>query len=224
MHSVKLISYTQPAPEMREKMGEGLDELVAYCARVSSPNSQASMLNSGRLIEYLIKHSHWSPLEMVDATLEIETTRDIGRQILRHRSFVFQEFSQRYANPVQALDFVTREARMQDPTNRQSSLPCTDTDISELWRDTQYNVQQEAKEAYLWAIAAGIAKEQARALLPEGLTMTKMYMKGSLRSWIHYIEIRSGEETQQEHRAVAISCAEALIEIFPRIARALRSE
>jgi thymidylate synthase (FAD) len=223
---VKLVSYTSPSNDLLEKAGDSLEEiieLIAYCARVSSPNSQASMLNSEKLIEYLVKHKHWSPLEMVDATLEIYTTRDIGRQILRHRSFVFQVFSQRYANPVNTLDFVFREARLQDDSNRQNSISTDNQYLKDEWLNKQNNVMMAAKDAYSWAISAGIAKEQARSVLPEGLTMTKMYMKGSLRSWIHFIEIRSAKETQKEHREVAISCAEVIAEIFPMITRSLSS-
>jgi len=209
--NVKLFSYTM------EESGLNLLEQIAYVARVSNPSNQNNNTTAEKLVNYLIKHKHWSPLEMVDATLEIETTRDIARQILRHRSFVFQEFSQRYADPTQSLGFVTRDARLQDPKNRQNSVDVDDVWLSENWYVTQYELLESAKQAYQWAIENGIAKEQARAILPEGLTKSRMYMKGSLRSWIHYIQIRSGIETQKEHREVAIACANALEPIFPMI-------
>ena len=217
MHSVKLISYTQPVEELK---GLGLDnaqELIAYCARVSNPSNELNLKTSDKLIKYLIEHLHWSPLEMVDATLLIETTRDIGRQILRHRSFVFQEFSQRYANPVTELDFCFCEARMQDAANRQNSFACDNAFIKDEWQARQELVLAIAKDHYTWAVGIGIAKEVARKILPEGLTMTKMYMKGSIRSWIHYLDIRQGEETQLEHREVAIACAQVISEIFPMV-------
>ena len=207
---VTLKSYTKDAE------GElNLLEQIAYVARVSNPSNQNNNQTAEKLVNYLIKHKHWSPLEMVDATLEIETTRDIARQILRHRSFVFQEFSQRYADPTKDLGFVTREARLQDPENRQNSIDSDDVWLSENWYVTQYELLEKVKEAYNWAIEKGIAKEQARAVLPEGLTASRMYMKGSIRSWMHYIQIRSGIETQKEHREVAIACAKALTPIFP---------
>ena len=207
---VTLKSYTKDAE------GElNLLEQIAYVARVSNPSNQNNNQTAEKLVNYLIKHKHWSPLEMVDATLEIETTRDIARQILRHRSFVFQEFSQRYADPTKDLGFVTREARLQDPENRQNSIDSDDVWLSENWYVTQYELLEKVKEAYNWAIKKGIAKEQARAVLPEGLTASRMYMKGSIRSWMHYIQIRSGIETQKEHREVAIACAKALTPIFP---------
>ena len=207
---VTLKSYTKDAE------GElNLLEQIAYVARVSNPSNQNNNQTAEKLVNYLIKHKHWSPLEMVDATLEIETTRDIARQILRHRSFVFQEFSQRYADPTKDLGFVTREARLQDPENRQNSIDSDDVWLSENWYVTQYELLEKVKETYNWAIKKGIAKEQARAVLPEGLTVSRMYMKGSIRSWMHYIQIRSGIETQKEHREVAIACAKALTPIFP---------
>ena len=190
-------------------------ELVAFCARVSNPDNQMNSETSEKLIKYLMKHKHWSPLEMVSVCLEIETTRDIARQILRHRSFSFQEFSQRYANPVKDLEFVTREARLQDLKNRQNSIENDDEEISNMWIEKQEHLINEAIETYNWAIENGIAKEQARAVLPEGNTVSRMYMNGTLRSWIHYIELRSGNGTQKEHMEIAVACAEVITKIFP---------
>ena len=212
---VKLVSYSTPT---REFLNEGIDnaqELVAFCARVSNPSNQINTETSEKLIKYLIKNAHWSPLEMVSACLEIETTRDIARQILRHRSFSFQEFSQRYANPVKDLEFVTREARLQDLKNRQNSIENDDEEISNIWIEKQENIISEAKKTYNWAIENGIAKEQARAVLPEGNTVSRMYMNGTLRSWVHYIELRSGNGTQKEHMEIALACAEVIAKIFP---------
>jgi len=212
---VKLVSYSTPTEEF---LNEGIDnaqELVAFCARVSNPSNQLNTETSEKLIKYLIKNAHWSPLEMVSACLEIETTRDIARQILRHRSFSFQEFSQRYANPVKDLEFVTREARLQDLKNRQNSSENDDEEISNMWIEKQEHLINEARETYNWAIENGIAKEQARAVLPEGNTVSRMYMNGTLRSWIHYIELRSGNGTQKEHMEIAVACAEVITKIFP---------
>ena len=212
---VKLVSYSTPTEEF---LNEGIDnaqELVAFCARVSNPSNQLNTETSEKLIRYLIKNAHWSPLEMVSACLEIETTRDIARQILRHRSFSFQEFSQRYANPVKDLEFVTREARLQDLKNRQNSIENDDEEISNMWIEKQEHLINEARETYNWAIENGIAKEQARAVLPEGNTVSRMYMNGTLRSWIHYIELRSGNGTQKEHMEIALACAEVITKIFP---------
>ena len=212
---VKLVSYSTPTEEF---LNEGIDnaqELVAFCARVSNPSNQLNTETSEKLIKYLIKNAHWSPLEMVSACLEIETTRDIARQILRHRSFSFQEFSQRYANPVKDLEFVTREARLQDLKNRQNSIENDDEEISNMWIEKQEHLINEARETYNWAIKNGIAKEQARAVLPEGNTVSRMYMNGTLRSWIHYIELRSGNGTQKEHMEIAVACAEVITKIFP---------
>ena len=212
---VKLVSYSTPTEEF---LNEGIDnaqELVAFCARVSNPSNQLNTETSEKLIKYLIKNAHWSPLEMVSACLEIETTRDIARQILRHRSFSFQEFSQRYANPVKDLEFVTREARLQDLKNRQNSIENDDEEISNKWIEKQEHLINEARETYNWAIKNGIAKEQARAVLPEGNTVSRMYMNGTLRSWIHYIELRSGNGTQKEHMEIAVACAEVITKIFP---------
>ena len=212
---VKLISYSTPTEEFLDDGIDNAQELVAFCARVSNPSNQLNTETSEKLIKYLIKNAHWSPLEMVSACLEIETTRDIARQILRHRSFSFQEFSQRYANPVKDLEFVTREARLQDPNNRQNSIENDDKEISDTWIEKQENLIKNAKETYNWAIENGIAKEQARAVLPEGNTVSRMYMNGTLRSWIHYIELRSGNGTQKEHMDIAIACAEVVTKIFP---------
>ena len=212
---VKLISYSTPTEEFLDDGIDNAQELVAFCARVSNPSNQLNTETSEKLIKYLIKNAHWSPLEMVSACLEIETTRDIARQILRHRSFSFQEFSQRYANPVKDLEFVTREARLQDPNNRQNSIENDDKEISDVWKEKQENLIQNAIETYNWAIENGIAKEQARAVLPEGNTVSRMYMNGTLRSWIHYIELRSGNGTQKEHMEIAIACAEVITKIFP---------
>ena len=212
---VKLVSYSTPTEEF---LNEGIDnaqELVAFCARVSNPSNQLNTETSEKLIKYLIKNAHWSPLEMVSACLEIETTRDIARQILRHRSFSFQEFSQRYANPVKDLEFVTREARLQDLKNRQNSIENENEEISNMWIEKQEHLINEARETYNWAIENGIAKEQARAVLPEGNTVSRRYMNGTLRSWIHYIELRSGNGTQKEHMEIAVACAEVITRIFP---------
>jgi thymidylate synthase (FAD) len=197
---------------------EGLidvQELVAFCARVSNPSNQFNTDTSEKLIKYLIKHQHWSPLEMVSACLEIETTRDIARQILRHRSFSFQEFSQRYADPTKDLSFVLREARLQDTKNRQNSVENTNLALATWWEERQKRVIREAEEAYAWAIENGIAKEQARAVLPEGLTVSRLYMNGTIRSWIHFIELRSANGTQKEHQEVARQCAKVIAEVFP---------
>ena len=214
---VKLISSSQPSKELVEQGIVNAQELVAYCARVSNPANQSNTLTSEKLIRYLIKHKHWSPLEMVSACLEIETTRDIARQILRHRSFSFQEFSQRYADPTKDLAFVTREARLQDTKNRQNSITTDDQQLHDDWGVMQQRIIDANQQAYEWAINKGIAKEQARAVLSEGLTVSRLYMQGTLRSWLHYIELRSGPETQKEHREVAESCAVALESIFPMV-------
>ena len=212
---VKLVSYSKPTDFFKDEGIVDAQELIAYCARVSNPSNQMNTKTSEKLIKYLIKNAHWSPLEMVSACLEIETTRDIARQILRHRSFSFQEFSQRYANPVDDLDFTIREARLQDEENRQNSIETDDQELNDQWVDLQNNVITTAKEAYLWAIDNGIAKEQARAVLPEGNTVSKLYMNGTIRSWIHYIQLRSDNGTQKEHMDIALACAEVINEIFP---------
>ena len=213
--NVRLISYSQPTAETSEWGLTDVQELVAFCARVSNPANQLNSDTSERLIRYLIKHQHWSPLEMVSACLEITTTRDIARQILRHRSFSFQEFSQRYADPTQDLNFVTREARLQDTTNRQNSVSVHDTALQNDWFRAQQRVIYAARREYEWAIANGIAKEQARAVLPEGLIESRLYMNGTLRSWIHFIELRSANGTQREHQLVAQACAQVIATIFP---------
>jgi len=212
---VKLISYSKPTEDIANNGIDNAQELVAFCARVSNPSNQLNTETSENLIKYLIKNAHWSPLEMVSACLEIETTRDIARQMLRHRSFSFQEFSQRYANPVKDLEFIIRDARLQDPKNRQNSIENEDEEISKSWKEKQENLINEATNAYNWAIENGIAKEQARSVLPEGNTVSRLYMNGTLRSWIHYIELRSANGTQKEHMEIAIACAEVINEIFP---------
>jgi thymidylate synthase (FAD) len=212
---VKLISYSKPSRQMYDEGLIDVQELVAFCARVSNPSNQFNTDTSEKLIKYLIKHQHWSPLEMVSACLEIETTRDIARQILRHRSFSFQEFSQRYADPTKDLSFVLREARLQDTKNRQNSVETDNPALQAFWETQQNRVLDAAKSAYEWAIQNGIAKEQARAVLPEGLTVSRLYMNGTLRSWIHFIELRSGNGTQKEHQEVARACAKVIAEVFP---------
>ena len=212
---VKLVSYSKPTEIFENEGIVDAQELIAYCARVSNPSNQMNTETSEKLIKYLINNAHWSPLEMVSACLEIETTRDIARQILRHRSFSFQEFSQRYASPVEDLDFVIREARMQDEKNRQNSLETDDSNLIGEWKNYQKNVINASKEAYEWAINNGIAKEQARSVLPEGNTVSRLYMNGTIRSWIHYIQLRSGNGTQKEHSEIALACAEVINEIFP---------
>lgn len=212
---VKLVSYSKPSDDFLNLGLDDAQDLVAYCARVSNPSNQLNTETSEKLIKYLIKHQHWSPLEMVNACLEITTTRDIARQILRHRSFSFQEFSQRYADPTKDLNFVTREARLQDISNRQNSVETDDERLQQEWKIRQNNVVTEARMAYKWAIDNGIAKEQARAVLPEGLTESRLYMNGTLRSWIHFIELRSSNGTQKEHQLVAKECAKVISEVFP---------
>jgi thymidylate synthase (FAD) len=215
---VKLISYSKAADELEGL--KNIQDLIAFCARVSNPSNQFNSETSEKLIKYLINNKHWSPLEMVHACIEIETTRDIARQILRHRSFSFQEFSQRYADPTEHLDFVIRSARWQDTKNRQNSIELDYTDpdqreTAKIWKEMQQKVLKVAGEAYTWAVTNGIAKEQARAVLPEGLTVSRLYMSGTLRSWIHYIELRSENGTQQEHSEIAKACAKVISEIFP---------
>ena len=213
--NVKLLSYSQPTEEFASMGVDDAQELIAYCARVSNPANQLNTDTSEKLIRYLIKHSHWSPLEMVSACIEIETTRDIARQILRHRSFSFQEFSQRYADPTKDLSFVCREARLQDDKNRQNSISVDDQLLQNEWYRAQQRVIYAAKREYEWAIANGIAKEQARAVLPEGLIESRLYMNGTLRSWIHFVELRSANGTQKEHQEVAVACAKVISTIFP---------
>jgi thymidylate synthase (FAD) len=216
---VTLVSSSQPSTELVAQGIVNAQELVAFCARVSNPANQTNTDTSEKLIRYLIKHAHWSPLEMVSACLEIETTRDIARQILRHRSFSFQEFSQRYA--VADLGVEYKEARLQDTKNRQNSIEIDDSALSSAWKLKQQRVVETSQEVYDWAIRSGIAKEQARAVLPEGITTSRLYMQGTLRSWLHYIELRSGPETQKEHREIAMACAGALESIFPMVSEFL---
>ena len=214
---IKLVSYSKPSTQFETEGLENVQDLIAFCARVSNPSNQMNSETSEKLIKYLIKHAHWSPLEMVSACLEINTTRDIAHQIVRHRSFAFQEFSQRYADPAEFGDqFVTREARLQDPKNRQNSVEIdTESDLHYAWEEKQKEVIEKSKEVYEWAIANGIAKEQARVVLPEGCTKTRLYMNGSLRSWIHYIELRGANGTQKEHMDIAKACGKVIAEIFP---------
>jgi thymidylate synthase (FAD) len=193
------------------------DEFIAYVARVSNPGNQMNSESAPKLLRYLVKHKHWSPFEMVDVVMEINTTRDIGRQVLRHRSFSFQEFSQRYADPTKDMGFVMLEARLQDSKNRQNSVETDDESLQNEWEEYQTTVLDEARIAYVWAIQNGIAKEQARAVLPEGLTMSRMYMKGSLRSWIHYCQVRMDPSTQKEHREIALAAWSQITEAFPSL-------
>lgn len=221
--NVKLLSYSQPTSDFAELGIGDAQELIAYCARVSNPSNQFNTETSEKLIKYLVKHKHWSPLEMVSACIEITTTRDIARQILRHRSFSFQEFSQRYADPTKDLNFVQRDARRQDTKNRQNSIALdmkndADRFLAAQWEEMQKRVIRESQNAYEWAVLNGIAKEQARAVLPEGLIESRIYMNGTLRSWVHFIELRSANGTQLEHQLVAKECAKVITEIFPLIA------
>lgn len=213
--NVRMISYSKPSREMYEEGLMDVQELIGFCARVSNPSNQFNTETSEKLIRYLIKHKHWSPLEMVSACLEVETTRDIARQILRHRSFSFQEFSQRYADPTKDLDFVLREARLQDTKNRQNSVDTSDAELKAWWDAKQKFLIDYVRATYAEAIDKGIAKEQARAILPEGNTVSRLYMNGTLRSWIHFIELRSGHGTQKEHMEVARECAKVIAEVFP---------
>jgi thymidylate synthase (FAD) len=220
---VRLLSYSQPTAEFKELGIADAQELIAYCARVSNPSNQLNTETSEKLIRYLVKHQHWSPLEMVSACIEITTTRDIARQILRHRSFSFQEFSQRYADPTKDLSFILRDARLQDTKNRQNSVDLDLTDavqreLSRLWLEKQQEVIRTATDAYTWAVTNGIAKEQARAVLPEGITESRLYMNGTLRSWIHFLELRSANGTQKEHQEVAVACAKVIATVFPMAA------
>jgi thymidylate synthase (FAD) len=212
---VKMISYSKPSREMYDEGLMDVQELIGFCARVSNPSNQFNTETSEKLIRYLIKHKHWSPLEMVSACLEVTTTRDIARQILRHRSFSFQEFSQRYADPTKDLDFVLREARLQDTKNRQNSVETSDAELTAWWDAKQKFLIDYVKATYAEAIEKGIAKEQARAILPEGNTVSRLYMNGTLRSWIHFIDLRSGNGTQKEHMEVARECAKVIAEVFP---------
>lgn len=210
---VKLVGYTQPSEDFAGDF-KTCKDLVAYCARVSNPINQNNVETSEKLLKYLVKHKHWSPFEMASITLEIETTRDIARQLLRHRSFSFQEYSQRYANPLQDLEFVIREARLQDPKNRQNSIEVDDELLNKRWEQKQQQVIDLVKQAYQWAIEHGIAKEQARAILPEGNTVSRLYVQGTIRSFLHYIDVRTDPTTQKEHRELAHAVAEAIAKVF----------
>lgn len=209
----KLIGYTQPTEEFKESFKD-IKDLVAFCARVSNPSNQMNNETSDKLIAYLLKHKHYSPFEMASATIEVETTRDIARQLLRHRSFTFQEFSQRYADPTKDLSFVVREARLQDLKNRQNSVKTDNVELIKIWEEKQRGLIREVSELYQWAVSNGIAKEQARAVLPEGLTMSRLYVQGTIRSFIHYIEVRSANGTQQEHIDLALEIAAAIATVF----------
>lgn len=213
MQTAKLVGYTQPSEEFKESFSD-IKELVAYCARVSNPSNQYNSATADKLIAYLIKHKHYSPLEMASITIEVETTRDIARQFLRHRSFTFQEFSQRYADPTTDLGFVLREARLQDTKNRQNSIEVDDPYLQTKWDIMQQKVIDAATEAYAWAIENGLAKEQARSVLPEGNTKSRLYVQGTIRSFVHYIELRTGVETQKEHRELAQAIALAVSKVF----------
>ena len=219
MH-VRLVSYSRPSEEFANLGIQDAQDLVAFCARVSNPANQLNTETSERLIRYLIRNQHWSPLEMVSVCMEVTTTRDIARQMLRHRSFSFQEFSQRYADPVRDLEFELRPARLQDTTNRQNSMELDlrnpeHRELADLWREKQQDVIRAAREAYTWAVTNGLAKEQARSVLPEGNTQSRLYMNGTLRSWIHFIELRSANGTQREHQDIARACAEVIATVFP---------
>ena len=221
---VRLVSSSAPTAEFADAGIDNVQELIAFCARVSNPSNQLNTETSEKLINYLVKHAHWSPLEMVSACVEITTTRDIARQILRHRSFAFQEFSQRYADPTTDLSFELREARLQDTKNRQNSVDLNmenseHRELVRMWNEKQHAVIRAARDAYTWAVQNGIAKEQARAVLPEGNTVSRLYMNGTLRSWIHFIELRSANGTQKEHQVVALACAKAIAAIFPMAER-----
>jgi len=214
--NIKLVSYSQPEEEFKNEGINDVQDLIAFCARVSNPSNQINTETSEKLIKYLIKHKHWSPLEMTSACLEINTTRDIARQILRHRSFSFQEFSQRYANPAEfGEQFVVREARLQDTKNRQNSIDVEDTELQAWWNAKQKFVIDHVSRIYQEAIDRGIAKEQARAILPEGNTKSRLYANGTIRSWIHYIELRAANGTQKEHMEIARECAKVIAKIFP---------
>jgi thymidylate synthase (FAD) len=209
----KLIGYTQPSAEFKEEFKD-IRDLVAFCARVSNPSNQMNTETSEKLINYLLKNKHFSPFEMASITLEVETTRDIARQLLRHRSFTFQEFSQRYADPTKDLSFITREARLQDLKNRQNSVKTEDKELQDLWEEKQLKLISDVKELYQWAVTNGIAKEQARSVLPEGLTMSRLYVQGTIRSFIHYIDVRSSNGTQLEHIWLAQAVANAIGDVF----------
>ena len=215
MNDAKIIAMTKPMVEEYPDMTP--EEFVVYVARISNPSNQLNMMTGPKLLSYLIKHKHWSPFEQISINMSIGTTRDISHQIIRHRSFCFQEFSQRYADPTKDMQFVTREARLQDAKNRQNSIEVQDFQLQNRWEVEQDNVAQRALNTYKWAINIGVAKEQARAVLPEGLTTTRLYMSGTLRSWIHYIDVRAEEGTQKEHRQVALAAQEEILKHFPSL-------
>lgn len=214
---VKLISYSGPSEDLLNEGVQSITDLISFCARVSNPSNQCNTETADRLVKYLIKNKHFSPFEMCNVCLEVETTRDISRQILRHRSFSFQEFSQRYSDPVKELDFEIREARLQDNKNRQNSIQIEDEKLQQEWDEKQREVIEKSKEVFTWAISKGIAKEQARSVLPEGNTLTRLYINGTIRSWIHYIEVRTDPSTQKEHREVAKACAEVISKLYPHL-------
>lgn len=220
---VKLVSYSKASEDLESQGLENIQDLLSFCARVSNPSNQLNTETSERLLNYLIKNKHWSVFEMASICLEIETTRDIARQILRHRSFSFQEFSQRYANAVEELDFETREARLQDTKNRQNSILTEDKDLQNEWEEKQRQVINTSREVYNWAISKGIAKEQARAVLPEGNTLSRLYVNGTIRSWIHYCELRSKNGTQKEHSEIALECAKVIANLFPHIKKVVEN-
>jgi len=215
MNHARIVAVTQPVNIGEADMN--VDEFIAYVARVSNPSNQSNHLTANKLLRYLAKHKHWSPFELVNVVMEINTTRDIARQILRHRSFSFQEFSQRYADPTKDLGFVIREARLQDQKNRQNSIETDDGELENQWQGAQQSVRDHVMKAYTWAIENGIAKEQARAVLPEGMTVSRMYMNGTLRSWIHYTSLRMGPETQKEHREIATDAWYEITRFFPSL-------
>jgi thymidylate synthase (FAD) len=217
MNTAKIVAVTQPLIDNENGVRMTPDEFIAYCARVSNPSNQMNSLTAPKLLRYCAKHQHWSIFEMISITMSVETTRDIARQILRHRSFSFQEFSQRYADPTKDLGFVTREARLQDMKNRQNSIETDNKTLQQEWEDRQMTIRDTVEDIYSWAIENGIAKEQARAVLPEGLTVSRMYMNGTLRSWIHYCQLRMGVETQKEHREVARDAWYQIVEQFPSL-------
>jgi thymidylate synthase (FAD) len=226
MTSAVIVALTQPTINQTHPFEAPMtvDEFIAYVARVSNPSNQSNTLTSQKLLKYLAKHKHWSPFEMVHVVMEINTTRDIARQILRHRSFTFQEFSQRYADPTRSLGFSHRETRLQDTKNRQNSIEAEDRELKSMWLEKQQDIIRSVNETYTWAITHGIAKEQARAVLPEGNTVSRLYMNGTIRSWIHYIQLRASNGTQKEHILIAIECAKAIAKIFPMATEFLPQE
>ena len=225
MTTAKLISYSVVPASNKSYYAQNMEDLIAYCARVSNPGNQDNYDTSHKLLKYIIREKHWSPFEMASACIEVTTTRDIARQLIRHRSFSFQEFSQRYADPSKDLNInIIREARLQDSKNRQNSIKTDDSELSDIWYDRQEEIMELVEKHYKWAIDNGIAKEQARAILPEGTTESRLYVNGTIRSWIHYVELRSGNGTQLEHRELAIRCAYALKEIFPMITNFIQEE